>query len=130
MCVWYYRSSSEINLIGAWIPGSALPVSGLFNIMTCLETEGEYLMNKRNLIYSVVLFLSVLPFAVTALEEAEQKFNLLDNDGDGYISRSEATADYMLRERWNEIDKDKDGKLTTKEFAVYANVPDEPLPEE
>lgn len=87
-------------------------------------------MNKRNFIYSVVvLILGVGPFAVTAIEEAEQKFDYLDNDGDGFISRSEATANNMLRERWNNIDRDKDGKLTTKEFAVFVNTPDEPFPD-
>lgn len=86
-------------------------------------------MNKLKLICLVVLALGALPFAVTAIEETEQKFDLLDNDGDGFISRSEATVDSILRERWNDIDKDKDGKLTTKEFAVFVKVPDEPFPE-
>ena len=86
-------------------------------------------MNKRSVIYSAVLVLGVAPFAVTALEESQKKFDILDNDGDGYISRSEATANNMLRERWNDIDKDKDGKLTTKEFAVFVKVPDEPFPD-
>lgn len=87
-------------------------------------------MNKRNLIYSlIVLVLGVGPFAVTAIEESQKKFDYLDNDGDGFISRSEATADNVLREYWNDVDKDRDGKLTTKEFAVFVNVPAEPFPE-
>lgn len=86
-------------------------------------------MNKRNVIYSVILVLGVLPFAVTAIEETEQKFNYLDNDGDGFISRSEATVNNILRERWNDVDRDMDGKLTPKEFAVFTKVPDEPFPD-
>jgi len=86
-------------------------------------------MNKHLIIYSTVLVLGIAPFTVTAIEEIEKKFEILDTDGDGRISRSEATADNMLRERWNDIDKDKDGMLTTKEFTAFAKVPDEPFPD-
>lgn len=87
-------------------------------------------MNKRKLIYSlIVVAMGVGPFANAAMDESEQKFDNLDTDGDGFISRSEATANNILRERWNDVDKDKDGKLTTQEFAAFAKLPDQPFPD-
>ena len=88
-------------------------------------------MKTQYIIRSIVLILTlgVGSFSVISADEAEKKFKYLDNDGDGFISRSEATTDPRLRQSWNNIDKNKDGKLTEKEFAVFANMPDQPFPD-
>lgn len=60
--------------------------------------------------------------------EAMKSFNELDADGNGYISKSEATARADLREQWNTVDADKDGKLTESEFSAFETIPrDQPF---
>ncbi|MGD8785745.1 MAG: EF-hand domain-containing protein [Thioalkalispiraceae bacterium] len=87
-------------------------------------------MKIRHIIYLVVLTLGAWPLTATSQEKDEMKFEILDNDGDGFISRSEATANVTLRERWNNVDKNKDGKLTEEEFTAFIKVPKEPLPQQ
>ena len=89
-------------------------------------------MNIQYIIRSIVLILTlgVGSFSAIAADEAEQKFEYLDSDGNGFISRSEATSDPKLRESWNTVDKNKDGKLTEKEFTVFAKIPDQPFPDQ
>ncbi len=87
-------------------------------------------MKKITEVLSVVLILGMSPLTVMAgNEEATYKFEYLDSDGDGFISKSEATLNLRLRERWNDFDVDKDGKLSSNEFNKFASVPDEPFPE-
>lgn len=87
-------------------------------------------MNKAIQEVMLVLSLGMLPFTTMAVDkDIMKKFNAMDNDGNGYISRSEATTDAQLRERWNNVDADKDGQLSTKEFKSFATVPEEPYPE-
>ena len=89
-------------------------------------------MDTPYIIRSIVLILtlSVGSFSVIAADEAEQKFEYLDSDGNGFISRSEATSDPKLRESWNNVDKNKDGKLTEKEFMAFIKIPDQPFPDQ
>lgn len=87
-------------------------------------------MIKNNIIYIAALALGMSSLSVIAAEdETTQKFEYLDADGNGFISKSEATQDIKLRERWNNLDKNKDEKLTKKEFTKFASVPNEPFPE-
>ena len=89
-------------------------------------------MIKKNIIYIAALTLGISSLSVIAAEsedETNQKFEYLDADGNGFISKSEATQDIKLREHWNNLDKNKDEKLTKKEFAKFASVPNEPFPE-
>ena len=86
-------------------------------------------MNIRKLIYPIILALGVLPLTANSEDDTTMKFQLLDNDGDGFISRSEATANNQLRESWNNVDKDKDGKLTQQEFTAFSTTPKYPYPE-
>ena len=87
-------------------------------------------MIKKNIIYIAALALGISSLPVIAAEdETKQKFEYLDGDGNGFISKSEATQNIKLRERWNNLDKDKDEKLSKKEFTKFASVPNEPYPE-
>lgn len=87
-------------------------------------------MIKKNIIYIATLTLGMSSLSVLAAEdEIKQKFEYLDGDGNGFISKSEATQNIKLRERWSNVDENKDGKLTIKEFKKFASVPNEPYPE-
>lgn len=87
-------------------------------------------MIKKNIIYIAALTLGMSSLSVLAAEdETKQKFEYLDGDGNGFISKSEATQNIRLRERWSSLDENKDEKLTKKEFTKFASVPNEPYPE-
>ena len=87
-------------------------------------------MNIRFIIYSAILALGAWPLTAMSEDDTKMKFELLDNDGNGFISRSEATADIRLRERWNNFDKDKDGQLNQEEFTAFNKTPKEAFPEQ
>ncbi len=44
-------------------------------------------------------------------------FQSLDLNGDGYVSLSEAAGDAVVVNRFDRADKNRDGKLSPKEFA-------------
>ncbi|UCE88991.1 MAG: EF-hand domain-containing protein [Pseudomonadota bacterium] len=79
------------------------------------------------------LLTMLLVFGVSAISvmagEAGKAFSDLDQDGDGYISRSEATARSDLREHWATVDANKDGQLTESEFSAFEQVPTDTFPE-
>ena len=87
-------------------------------------------MNKKNIIYIAAIALGISSLSVIVAEdETKQKFENLDSNGNGFISKSEATQNIKLREHWKDIDKNMDEKLTKKEFSKFASVPNEPYPE-
>jgi Ca2+-binding EF-hand superfamily protein len=49
-------------------------------------------------------------------------FQALDLNGDGYVSISEAAGNEVVVTRFDRADKDRDGKLSHKEFANLKNV--------
>lgn len=50
---------------------------------------------------------------------AAQSFTMLDKDDNGYVSRSEATQLPRLQQRYDVLDKNGDGKLDRAEFAGF-----------
>lgn len=54
-----------------------------------------------------------------AREVESERFEQLDRDGDGSISREEAATEAALVDSWNEYDRDGDGKLDAEEFSAY-----------
>ena len=86
-------------------------------------------MNTFTLTRTVLLVMGLSGSVLAvAAEDAMKQFNDLDVNHDGYIDRSEATSDAMLRERWNNVDMDKNDKLNFKEFERFQKTPDEPFP--
>lgn len=89
---------------------------------------------KRTLLTALLAF-GVAAFPAMAGEpevdkpDVDKAFNALDHDGDGYISRSEATGRSDLREHWATVDSDKDGKLTESEFSAFEDIPADSFPE-
>ena len=87
-------------------------------------------MINKNIIYIAALSLIMPFFSATAVEdESKQQFEYIDADGNGFISKSEASQNVKLRENWKSLDKDKDEQLTEKEFEKFARLPNEPFPE-
>ena len=67
-----------------------------------------------------------------AAKQAEQKaektasldnyFRALDLNGDGYVSLAEAAGDPVIVQRFDKGDRNRDGKLSEKEFANLSKV--------
>ena len=70
---------------------------------------------------------SVSALAVGA-QDTMQKFNDLDQNRDGYIDKSEASSDVMLRERWVNVDVDGNEKINYQEFQRFETAPNEAFP--
>ena len=70
---------------------------------------------------------TVLALALTAAPARADKtqdayFRSLDLNGDGYVSLSEAAGDEVVVSRFDRADRNRDGKLSPKEFANLKNV--------
>src|SRR3954470_24265164 len=52
----------------------------------------------------------------------DRYFQALDLNGDGYVSLSEAAGDQVVVERFDKADRNRDGKLSPKEFASLGKV--------
>ena len=50
-------------------------------------------------------------------ESIERYFQALDLNGDGYVSLAEAAGDPVIVNRFDKADRNRDGKLSEKEFA-------------
>jgi len=55
-------------------------------------------------------------------ESIERYFQALDLDGDGYVSLAEAAGDPIIVKRFDKGDRNRDGKLSDKEFARLPKV--------
>ena len=73
------------------------------------------------------LFLSAFALAAFAEKPAEKAsldryFQVLDLNGDGYVSLAEAAGDPVVVARFDKGDRNRDGKLSEKEFAGLSKV--------
>lgn len=56
--------------------------------------------------------------AMPAANKSDQEFAQLDQDKDGFLTKSEFPAKHALKAHFSMMDKNRDGKLDRKEFAA------------
>jgi hypothetical protein len=70
----------------------------------------------------IVAAITLLPLGLHAadyMSATQKKFNQLDTNHDGYISKDEAKADSMLSEEWSKVDPTNKGKIDESEFSAF-----------
>ncbi len=72
----------------------------------------------------VVLGLSLTAAGMVLAQSGSLSFSELDVNLDGNISVNEAEKQSTLLEQFNNLDSDRDGKLTRMEFAVFEETDD------
>jgi hypothetical protein len=68
------------------------------------------------------LCLALAASGAQADKATDAYFRSLDLNGDGFVSLSEAAGDEVVVSRFDRADKNRDGKLSPKEFANLKNV--------
>ena len=68
------------------------------------------------------LCLVLLAASANAENATDRYFRSLDLNGDGYVSLSEAAGHEVVVTRFDRADRNRDGKLSPKEFANLKNV--------
>ena len=58
------------------------------------------------------------PAAATTASKSDQEFAQLDQNQDGFLTKSEFPAKHALKAHFSMMDKNRDGKLEKKEFAA------------
>ena len=52
-------------------------------------------------------------------EDMPRTFDELDGDGNGYLNQEEASKRSDLASKWNDADKNSDGKIDISEFSAF-----------
>ena len=72
--------------------------------------------------YPLALLLGLAAGTAAADKTQDAYFRSLDLNGDGYVSLAEAAGDEVVVSRFDRADRNRDGKLSPKEFANLKNV--------
>lgn len=64
---------------------------------------------------------AVLSFSVIAgdMQSNDKLFKKIDKNGDGVISKEEASANKELMKQWGKLDKNTNGSLEMSEFSAF-----------
>lgn len=71
----------------------------------------------KKMMQLVFVFLANLAFV--NVYAANQVFDDIDTDKDGYISKSEAEANKSIQSNWDKVDRDMNGKVDISEFSAF-----------
>jgi len=66
-----------------------------------------------------LVFLIFISTVVANAYADKQIFDEIDNDKDGYISKSEAETNKNIQSNWDKVDRDMDGKVDVSEFSAF-----------
>ena len=69
-----------------------------------------------------LLALLAVPAAHADQAAIDKYFRTLDLNGDGFVSLAEAAGDEVVVSRFDKADRNRDGKLSPKEFASLSQV--------
>jgi hypothetical protein len=84
------------------------------------EISLQLIMEKIIMKFNRLLFLVLLVFFFSsAMANKAHMFDDVDQDGDGYISKSEAKNLTEMQSNWSDADTDKDGKIDVSEFGAF-----------
>lgn len=75
-------------------------------------------LNDKNYMADVDRYLSSI-VSTAPSATAESRFNRIDGNGDGVISKSEAKSDASVKKAWKRLDKNHDGIVTREDFLAY-----------
>ncbi|NWL14248.1 EF-hand domain-containing protein [Pseudoalteromonas sp. Scap03] len=73
----------------------------------------------KNIILLTLTVFSCMSFATSSY--IAEKFEKLDRNQDGFLTRSEAASDPALWSRFGSYDRDKDTQLSLSEYSLYAS---------
>jgi len=73
----------------------------------------------HNIILLTLTVFSCMSFATSS--HIAEKFEKLDRNQDGFLTRSEAASDPALWSRFSSYDSDKDAQLSLSEYTLYAS---------
>jgi hypothetical protein len=88
----------------------------------CNQMFGHDYCSQRGMRLLAALYLMLAAAAAHADKAGDAYFRSLDLNGDGYVSLSEAAGDEVVVTRFDRADRNRDGKLSPKEFANLKNV--------
>ena len=73
----------------------------------------------RHIILLTLSVFSCMSFATSSY--IAKKFEKLDRNQDGFLTRSEAASNPALWSRFSSYDRDKDAQLSLSEYSLYAS---------
>ena len=75
-------------------------------------------LNDQNYVVGINRYLSTVSRTAPS-GQAEARFERVDVNSDGVISKNEANSDPSVRKAWKRLDKDKDGQVSRTDFLAY-----------
>ena len=74
----------------------------------------------RTIAMALAIPMTVATGVASAQDESAQLLEMLDADGNGSLSESEASANEMIMSQWDELDADGNSEISAEELAALA----------